>query len=107
MDKEISIRFCGGCNPRIDRGKLAAEIKAALAGMGCTVAYNQPDAGFIICLSGCTANCASRYIQSSTPGIIVAGESLDALFLAESQLAGEILRKVREWHAKLAKHLPA
>lgn len=94
--RRIGIKFCGGCNPRIDRGQIAQTVKDALAAQGYTVVYNRLDADLIIYLSGCTANCAARCDRAAdVPGIIAAGESLDAIATAEDQLVKEILRKVR------------
>ena len=40
----VGIQFCGGCNPRIDRGRIALELQQALEGMGHRVVFNSPDA---------------------------------------------------------------
>ena len=55
----IGIKFCGGCNPRYDRVKLANVLKMKLH--SCTVEdiedNNIYDVVFVF--SGCSVNCAS------------------------------------------------
>ncbi|MCX7780688.1 MAG: hypothetical protein N2491_07210 [Negativicutes bacterium] len=104
--RTISINFCGGCNPRIDCGRLAAEVRHALDKQGCKVLVNQADADFVVFLSGCTANCAWRYGDSDRPQAIVAGASLDSFALGENELAAEIINRVSDYFAKLENHLP-
>jgi hypothetical protein len=93
----IGIKFCGGCNPRIDRGTIAQAVRAYLSSTGCTVIYNRLDVDFVIYISGCTADCAKRYSTADVPCIVVAGDSLDAVPVAENELVVEILCKVREY----------
>ncbi|VBB06698.1 Hypothetical protein LUCI_1934 [Lucifera butyrica] len=101
----ISIRFCGGCNPRIDRRRIAAEMKDCLVKSGYVVIYNSLNADFIIYLSGCTANCARRYSGSSTPAAVIAANTLDAVVVAEEQLGMQAIKKVRDSIGKLEKPL--
>ena len=56
----VGIKFCGGCNPRIDRVGVAEAIKKRLIELGITVVYNNSDADFIVYLSGCSSSCAAR-----------------------------------------------
>jgi hypothetical protein len=44
--RHVSIIFCGGCNPGIDRGSLAAELARRLAAMDCRLSYNDRTATF-------------------------------------------------------------
>ena len=101
MEKSVSIIFCGGCNPRIDRGRIASEIGAVLGGYGYQVSFNRRDAAFLIYLSGCLANCAHRYSQACRPGVVVAAATVDAMATDETELVGDIVEKVRNYFAGL------
>jgi hypothetical protein len=98
MDKKlISIQFCGGCNPRIDRGKIAGNVQDILSKMGHPVAYNRLNVDLVIYISGCAANCAERYNRTEVSSIVVAGETIDAIVVEEGKLTVEILSRVRDY----------
>ncbi|HSL96373.1 MAG TPA: hypothetical protein VLA35_10740, partial [Thermoleophilia bacterium] len=66
--------FCGGCNPHIDRGAVAAELAAPSGG------EEAPGgAGPTVYLSGCPRACASDHrLTGDEPGdVVVAGEVVD------------------------------
>ncbi len=94
-DHVIAINFCGGCNPIIDRGEIALEIGRALAAEGFAVVFNDWDAGFIVRLSGCRANCAARYHPVSRPDAVISGPSFGALAVEETELAGRAIAAAR------------
>lgn len=93
--KKVSICFCGGCNPRIDRAAIAKELKALLLEYGCAVVYNeQESAQLIIYLSGCTANCVYKEDEITNKNcIVVAGEMVDSMVIHENMLVNEIAVK--------------
>lgn len=52
----VNIRFCGGCNPRYDRGKLAKKIMQKYKDFRfVTNAVEETDALVVLC--GCSAVC--------------------------------------------------
>jgi hypothetical protein len=102
---EVSIKFCGGCNPKIDRGRVAEKVRELLGDCGTEVTYNKVEADFVVFLSGCTANCAERYNSTEAPFIIVAGASLDLMDVEESALAAEIINKWRTHYEGLGKDI--
>lgn len=97
--KKVSIRFCGGCNPRIDRGLIAGRLRAALAEKGCEVVFNQPDADAIIYLNGCAADCASRYNPppAGTAVVNISAGAVDGKPVPEDELALCALDKVFDY----------
>lgn len=97
----VSIRFCGGCNPRIDRGRIALELQRALEGMGHRVVFNNPDAGFVIFLSGCMSGCAFKFNPGNPPYVTVAAATVDGEEVGEARIVPEVLRKVRQYHERL------
>ena len=101
----ISIWFCGGCNPRIDRGEVARQVKEALEQSGCEVAFNVANTDLIIYLSGCSSNCAYKYFDDPIPGVVVAAATVDAWPVSESDLPSEIVKRVREACERLERHL--
>lgn len=56
----VGVRFCGGCNPRYDRGETYRELQESLPGV--VFAYLVPgrsyDGYLLVC--GCQSQCAGR-----------------------------------------------
>ena len=96
-NRRISIIFCGGCNPRIDRGQVALKVQDILVARGYEVLYNSLDVDFAIYMSGCTVNCAVKYNLSNRPSIIVAAATVDAVAIDNDNLVNEIVMKVRNY----------
>jgi len=101
----VSIKFCGGCNPRIDRVRVAEAIKIRLLDLGITVVYNTLDADFIVYLGGCSSSCAARYSPGGKPCVEIAGVTMDGLAVNEESLSDLVIEKVREQLGKLEKSL--
>lgn len=101
----IGIIFCGGCNPRIDRGQIAAQVRANLLVMGYEVWYNSLEVDFAIYMSGCTANCALKYNCNHSPCVVVAAATLDAVAVDKAELVTNIVTKVRNYFEQLEKTL--
>lgn len=93
----VSIVFCGGCNPRIDRGLVAGDIVRRLAAHGCRIVYNERDADLVILLNGCTSACAGRDIPAAVPVIVVAAESVDAVAVPEEGIADIVVGKAENY----------
>ena len=85
-DEGITVRFCGGCNPAIDRAAVAAEAQACDAGAGAT-----------LYVSGCARACASgkRLRLEEGAAVVVAGEHVDGEPTAASRLAEEVKDRLR------------
>ena len=97
----VGIQFCGGCNPRIDRGRIALELQLALEGMGHRVVFNSPDADFVIFLSGCMSGCAFKFNPRNPPYVTVAAATVDNEEVGEARIVPEVLRKVRQYYERL------
>lgn len=92
----ICIQYCGGCNPVIDRGGVAAALRAALAGEDLEWVVNRPaEADMIVYLSGCNADCARRYNEAGRPGVSVAGAGVDGLAVPAAALAAAVAGRLR------------
>lgn len=101
MRTEISIQFCGGCNPRIDRGRIALDLKRGLEGMGFHVSFNNPDSDVVIFLSGCMSGCAFKFNPRNPPYVSVAANTVDIEEVERSRIVPEVLRKVKEYYERL------
>jgi len=107
--KTVSICFCGGCNPRVDRSEIAAALKRLFNQYEYEVIYNETQtADVIISLSGCTANCAGK--TQGKNSIIVAGNLIDSVEVDKDRTVYEIATKAvsyltanRDWQAAYQK----
>lgn len=104
--KLVSIKFCGGCNPRIDRARIAEKVREELTAYGCDIIFNSLDADFIIYLSGCTAACAYRYGNCTKPCAQAAAATLDTEPVDEAELASLLCKKARDYFEQLERPLP-
>lgn len=104
-NREISIKFCGGCNPRINRGQIAQEVRERLARSGYAVSYNRLDVDLVIYMSGCSADCARRYSTTQDRCVAVAGTAVDCMAAEEHELVNEIMNRVRDYFEELERGL--
>jgi hypothetical protein len=95
--KTVSIHFCGGCNPRIERLQIAEAVRRILAPNECAITYNNPDAEIAIYISGCTANCLLRYRPHAKPRVVIAGPTVDAIAIDENEVASLVVAKIRRY----------
>jgi len=76
----MAIKFCGGCNPMIERGVLAETIRQALIGRALWVTWEEkPD--FVLIINGCLTACADRPdIQKGAPvSLVIEGQSVSRI----------------------------
>lgn len=106
MVVEIGIKYCGGCNPLIDRARLVAEI-GELLGPGFKLvpvpAYSRQEASIIIC--GCETACAehpehSVHENTGHKRVIIGGLEVDRVRTKERDLARIIAGKIRLFHCR-------
>jgi hypothetical protein len=85
-DQEITVHFCGGCNPVIDRVAVAAEAQACGEGVDAT-----------LYVSGCVRACASgkRLRLEESAAVVVAGEHVDGEPTAAPKLAQAVKDRLR------------
>jgi hypothetical protein len=93
----VSIRFCGGCNPRIDRGKIALELQKAFTGMGLDFVFNTSEADFAVFLSGCLSGCALKYNPQDPPYVTVAATTVNGLDVSEETVVPAVLAAVESF----------
>ena len=76
----LAIKFCGGCNPAIERGQLAQIIRQDLAdGVRWVAAEEEVDLLLIIC--GCLTACADRteVKEKAVQSLAIAGPTISMI----------------------------
>jgi hypothetical protein len=82
-EKEFSppraaLRFCGGCNPVIERGLVAQRIREELAAEVSWVSGDD-EKDILLIVNGCRTACSDTdEIRSSQPVVVVSGDSVSA-----------------------------
>lgn len=64
------VKFCGGCNPRYDRGKALQTIKKERPNIDFVLAKEGKTYDYLIVIGGCTACCASHCQYISENGLV-------------------------------------
>ena len=99
----LAVKYCGGCNPSIDRTELVGKLAVLLADRNAdwklvTLKDNAYDA--IILVNGCPVGCVQKqFLNETRPVILVAGESIQRERAAEADLpekVAEILWRLSE-----------
>jgi 4-hydroxybutyrate CoA-transferase len=93
----IGIKYCGGCNPVIDRAKLVQEIKKLLDPefiITTDQSSGEWDIGILVC--GCKTACAYKpeFTNAARKWIVVAGHSVDLDNEPEEELADIVAAKI-------------
>jgi len=94
----IGVKYCGGCNPRIDRSGLVRNIRSLLTPDTRLLAesHSEPwDTGLLIC--GCPVACADRpdVRRMAHRWIRVGGETVDLECVPEDRMARFIAQKLK------------
>jgi hypothetical protein len=93
----IGVKYCGGCNPVIERADLVREIEKLLP-PDYRLTKEQTsgpwDVGIMVC--GCPAACMDRPEIRNLAGrwIAVAGSLIDLAIVPEEKMAAVILQKI-------------
>ncbi|MCX7816684.1 MAG: hypothetical protein N2317_04125 [Syntrophales bacterium] len=94
----MCIRFCGGCNSQIDRGKVAEALRSCLEREGVSVMYNVDHADYVVYMNGCYTCCALKYHPpSSNLYVVVAADTVDHEKVREVCIVETVLRKLRKF----------
>jgi hypothetical protein len=98
MQIVIGIKYCGGCNPHIDRKKLVQKISKLLPQEYIFTTHhssNPWDLGILVC--GCLTACADKpdFKNLARKWITVAGNSIDYNKAPEKELAAIVASKIK------------
>ena len=98
--KRIGVKYCGGCNPRIERSKFVDELRKKLAGdlslaIGCGT--EKWELGILVC--GCSSACADRpeTRNRALEWIVVSGPAVESESISESELATVVALKINKF----------
>lgn len=90
---KIGVKFCGGCNPYIDRKKLIEQVKGIIPPGKFTFEYfDFDDCEIFLVINGCSLACAKVGQRKNV--IIVAGFEIDGKQYIEEELPGEVGKRL-------------
>ncbi len=94
--KRVRVKFCGGCNPHIDRGLAYKKIEELASAEGITLTTEEgAEADLLLILDGCPTSCT--YSEGNfTNGTVVkiSGESVNMEGVEESDIAEEAVKAI-------------
>ena len=104
----VALKYCGSCNPLIDLAKLGAELKEAISQEDGLI-FTSPESTHVdimVILSGCPRACGNKeeIRAKAARSIVVAGEMVDMVPVAEKDLNAVIMEKLK---SSFASHKPA
>lgn len=100
---KIGVKFCGGCNPQINRSRIYKELKRQFP-ESCGLIRDQNtglwDVGILLC--GCPVACvdADEVRGKARQWIVVGGAMVDLYPVEESGITEEIVEKCRNVNGK-------
>jgi len=96
----IGIRYCGGCNPQIDRSKVIENLKEGLEERGMEVNFTtdrQSAVDIVLLINGCMHACLEQeYLrEADSPQFIsVKGEMVDSQYVREDHIPDFLINKI-------------
>lgn len=82
---KCGVRFCGGCNPRFDRGAVFRKFQNEMTGIDFSHAVEGERYDILLVIGGCTACCAS-YEQFAVDGDVYKIWDQDQIEKVEEEL---------------------
>jgi hypothetical protein len=90
---KVGVKYCGGCNPYIDRKKVNDRVKEMLPPGKYTFEYfNFDDCKMFLAINGCGLNCAK--FEQKNNVIIVAGSKVNGKECTEKELPAEVVKRL-------------
>ena len=97
--KKVAVKYCGGCNPAIERTDLVGRLALLLAEeeIDCKlVTLRESDYDAVLLINGCAVGCIQKQFRNETrPIILVAGESVQRGKVAEAELPAKLIEVLR------------
>ena len=95
----IRVRYCGGCNPEIDRGSLVSRLKGIIQSEGIRAVFGKDgEADWVLLVNGCPRACLEEELpQDAKPFrcISVEGSHLDYRPVPEDELPQAVWETMR------------
>ncbi len=98
--KKICVKYCGGCNPQIERSRFVDELKKTLArDLRLEICHSMETWALGILVCGCPVACADRPETRSLAleWIVVSGPAVGSESTSESELATVVALKIKEY----------
>ena len=97
--RRVSLKYCGSCNPLIDLSRIGQALPAVIS-QEAELLFVSPDEtniDTIIILCGCPRACGNKETIRARAShcIVVAGESVDAVPVAEKDIITEVIKKLK------------
>jgi hypothetical protein len=96
----IGLRYCGGCNPQVDRFKVIENLKEGLKKTGTEVDFTtdrQRAVDIVLLINGCMHACLEekyRREADSPQFISVKGEMVDSQYVKEDCIPEILIKKI-------------
>lgn len=94
----VLVRYCGGCNPEIDRASIVNRLKAIFEEVGMQVTFcKDPPADRLFLVNGCPRACLEEEYQVKadlTRFVSVEGSNLDHRPVPVDDLPRAVLEKI-------------
>lgn len=91
----IAVKYCGGCNPAIDRADLVGKLAMLLAEENPEwrlVSLNAGSYDAVLLINGCPVACVHKqFLDEKRPVLLIAGESLQRERIPEKELPEALL----------------
>jgi hypothetical protein len=88
---KVGIKYCGGCNPFINRKRLVNGVMQKLPGDYSYEYFDFAGCDVVLVVNGCTIACAE--VPSGKNIILVAGPTIDGWEYPEGMLADKVVEK--------------
>ena len=98
VEPRIGVKFCGGCNPVINRGRIYKELQRQCPGRCGLIRDEQDEVWDIgVVLGGCPVACADsdELRQKARKWIVVGGNMVDFYPVDESNIVETIIEKAK------------
>jgi len=96
---QVSLKYCGSCNPYIDLSKISGELKKAIKKENdlnlVSLESNHIDTMVILC--GCPRACGNKeeIRARAAQSIVVAGETIDLVPVPERDISAAVIKKLK------------
>ena len=98
------MKYCGGCNPSIDRTELVGKLAVLLAERNADwklVTMKENDFDAVLLVNGCPVGCVQKqFLHETRPVILVAGESIQREKIVEGALAEKVVEELLRLNEK-------
>ncbi len=96
----MALKYCGSCNPLINLSQIGRDLLTVIEkedGLE-LVSPESSDVNTVVILCGCARACGNKIETRARTksSIVVAGETIDMTPVAEVNISGTIMKKLRE-----------